>query len=277
MPTYTYTLFDDPLGVGRFGGATHARGINSAGQIVGYIDGANGSSQGFILSNGIYSPLDDPLGTQGTFPSGINSTGQIVGTYQNAGGASHGSHGFLYSGGGYLTLDHPLALPGTTHALGINDAGEVVGYYDTNSPVQPFPAVHGFLYSGGTYYTLDDPSASPPPGGGTVAYSINNAGQVLGRYSDASGTHIFLFSGGVYTTLPNPPSAIQNSTFPYGINDAGQIVGTYQTQSRLHSFLYSGGVFTDIDVSTLPDTDPGVRRDLCVWHQQQRPDRRRVR
>ena len=73
MPTYTYTLFDDRLGVGRFGGATHARGINSAGQIVGYIDGANGSSQGFILSNGIYSPLDDPLGTQGTFPSGINS------------------------------------------------------------------------------------------------------------------------------------------------------------------------------------------------------------
>ena len=94
-----------------------------------------------------------------------------------------------------------MALPGTTHALGINDAGEVVGYYDTNSPVQPFPAVHGFLYSGGTYYTLDDPSASPPPGGGTVAYSINNAGQVLGRYSDASGTAAFTRRS---LTLPGP-------------------------------------------------------------------------
>src|SRR5919204_4845676 len=136
MPTYTYTLFDDPLGVGRFGGATHARGINSAGQIVGYIDGANGSTHGFILSNGIYTSLDDPLAVQGTFAYGINSTGQIVGTYQDAGGASHGSHGFLYSGGAYTTLDDPLALPGTTHALGINDAGEVVGDYQTNSPVQ---------------------------------------------------------------------------------------------------------------------------------------------
>ncbi len=64
---------------------------------------------------------------------------------------------FLYSNGIYTTL----AVPGGTNILadGINDAGQVVGWYFDSSGIE-----HGFLYSGGTngtYTTLDDPSTTP--------------------------------------------------------------------------------------------------------------------
>jgi hypothetical protein len=48
-------------------------------------------------------------------------------------------HGFLYSGGTYTTLNDPLATNGTD-VTGINDAGEIVGYYFDISG-----AYHGFL------------------------------------------------------------------------------------------------------------------------------------
>jgi probable HAF family extracellular repeat protein len=91
------------------------------------------------------------------------------------------------------------------------------------------------------YTTLNDPSATM----GTVARGINATGQIVGYYTNATGTHGFLLSGGTYTTLDDPLAT--NETVAYGINDAGQIVGQYNDLSGTHSFLYSGGVFTTID------------------------------
>jgi probable HAF family extracellular repeat protein len=55
---------------------------------------------------------------------GINAAGQIVGSYSDA---AYLHHGFLYDQGSYTTLDVPGA--NYTHASGINDSGQVVGYY----------------------------------------------------------------------------------------------------------------------------------------------------
>jgi probable HAF family extracellular repeat protein len=111
----------------------------------------------------------------------------------------------------YSTLNEPLSTYGT-NALGINDSGQIVGYYvDSN------PFYHGFLYSGGTYTTLDDPSARNT--GGTFAEGINASGQTVGYYGGSVGNHGFLYSGGTYTTLDDP-SATQG-TYAYAINDAG--------------------------------------------------------
>ena len=86
-------------------------GINNSGQIVGYYVDASGANHGFVLSGGIYTALNDPIGDPGsTRAFGINATGQIVGIY-NASGV--GTSGFLYSGGTYTTLNHPLATNGT--------------------------------------------------------------------------------------------------------------------------------------------------------------------
>jgi probable HAF family extracellular repeat protein len=140
------------------------------------------------------------------------------------------THGFLYSGGLYTTLDDPLP--------GVHSAGEIVGQYRDSSN-----NVHGFVESGGTYFTLDDPLAT----GSTFAFGINAMGQIVGYYSNNTGTHGFLYNpnGDTYTTLDDP-SATQG-TFALGINDNGQIVGYYVNASGSHGFLYSGGTYTTFD------------------------------
>jgi hypothetical protein len=60
-----------------------------------------------------------------------------------------GYHGFLYSGGSYIPIDDPFATDGT-FAYGINDTGQIVGYYLDNTALRLW---NGFLYNpnGGTY------------------------------------------------------------------------------------------------------------------------------
>ncbi len=100
----------------------------------------------------------------------------------------------------YFNVDYPLAI-GDTFAQGINDTGQIVGWYGGG----------GFLYSGGTYTTLNDPSVT---GTHTFAYGINDASQIVGYYGggDNGGYHGFLYSGGVYTNIDNPSTS--NNTYP---------------------------------------------------------------
>jgi uncharacterized membrane protein len=68
----------------------------------------------------------------------------------------------------------------------------------------------------------------------TVAFGINNAGQIVGLFSDATGGHgFFRDSGGLFTTLDVPG----RPTFALGINDAGQIVGDFNDAAGTHGFL----------------------------------------
>ena len=67
----------------------------------------------------------------------------------------------------------------------------------------------------------------------TIALGINNSGQIVGSYTDASGTHGFLDTNNVFTTVP---------FLPTGINNVGQIVG-YSSDGV---FLDTNGVVTDI-------------------------------
>ena len=197
--TYTLTL-DDPSATS----ITFAQGINASGEIVGYYQNSSTGYHGFLYGGGSYNTLDDLSGTAGsTLAHGINASGQIVGEYVDSGGTSHG---FLYSGGTYITLTDPFAISGDpnhtngTVALGINDAGQIVGYY-YGSPAQAgdSPPRHGFIYSGGIYTTIDNPSANFL---GTSVTGINNLGQVVGYYqNNSSGEQGFLATLG-----PNPPA-----------------------------------------------------------------------
>src|SRR5437867_857877 len=115
--------------------------------------------------------------------------------YQNPSGKLHG---FLLSGGVYTTLDDPFVGTIGTVARGINDTGEIVGYFGNAS------GDHGLLFNptgGGTYTTLDDPFATL----GTQAAGINDLGQILGSYGANGVSHGFLYSGGIFTTIDDPP------------------------------------------------------------------------
>jgi len=142
----TYTTVDP---VGAF--QTVLRGVNNSGQAVGYYVPHGGSHvHSFLYNGGSFTQLDDPLatGNDGTEAYGINDLGQVVGVYFVSTGQGEILHGFVYSGGIFTTVDDPLtaAIPGFgTYATGINDSGQITGYYTDSGRVN-----HGFVASQNT-------------------------------------------------------------------------------------------------------------------------------
>jgi hypothetical protein len=113
----------------------------------------------------------------------------------------------------------------------------------------------GFIDNGGSFTTLSI-------GSQTLAFGINNSGDVVGRYQDSAGFHGFLYSGANYTTLDFPGGA-SGTTTAQGINASGQIVGSYSTLFVSngvpgflgHGFIYSAGSYVSFDVpSSIPLT-----------------------
>jgi hypothetical protein len=75
---------------------------------------------------------------------------------------------------------------GGTFTDGINDAGEIVGEFNTSNSFE------GFVRdSDGTFVTLNLPSGNL----GTGAEDINRASDIVGTYNDGSGDHGYLFTG----------------------------------------------------------------------------------
>jgi uncharacterized membrane protein len=163
--------------------------------------------------------------------SGINDVGQIVGTYSDP--STNLVHGFIRDAQGlYRTIDDPnesVAQDGEEYSElnAINNLGEMVGVF-TDSVGQ-----HGFVYKlGGAFTTIDVPNSQA---GTTSASGINNLGQIVGSYDDASNvSHGFIRSanGATYTTVDDPAST--SGTQVTGINDLRQLAGSYAFS---HAFI----------------------------------------
>jgi len=231
MTAYTFSDIDDP------NGTSIASAINDVGQIVGYYSDSSGATHGFFYSGGTYITIDDPSGTNGTFPYGINDAGDIIGQYIDS---SHNvqTFGFYPSFPGNIITGYVGfgLFNSPTQLFGISDAGFLGEYGDVNN------TPHAVLYNG-NYTLLNDPFGV----NGTFARGVNNTGQCVGYYVDSNHTaHGFLYRGGTYITIDDPSGT--NGTFAYGINDLGQIVGTYiDSSNKPHGFLYSGGTYITID------------------------------
>jgi hypothetical protein len=207
-PGYTYTLFDDP---GSFN--TNGFGIN-LGAATAEINIVGG------------------LGTNAGYPIGF-------------------SGGFLMRYEATKTLSaevyRPVNLPGATQqaAAGINDGGDIVGYYSESSGLP-----QGYLESGGTFTTIDVPFSGAT---WTVPFGINNAGAIVGYWLDSSTSHGFLLSGGTYTSFDYPGATF---TVANGINNHGEIVGFYGDASGVyHGFSLLGGTYTSIDAPETTATE----------------------
>ena len=227
--SYTYTTISDPNA--SFG--TYATGVNDSGQVVGYYGDVNGINQGFVYADGTFTTISDPNATAGTYVTGINDSGQIVGFYTavtttstpDGVGETYVNYGFEYANGVYTTIDDPNSGTFGTWLDGINNSGQVLGYYQDASGVD-----NGFVDTNGAFTTISDPNAfSGPfsyhgPLDGTFVNGMNDSGQIVGYYYLADGDIQGLeYTNAGFTNLNGPDGG---EAFPTGINDSGEIVGT---------------------------------------------------
>lgn len=232
-----YTTLDVPSPPGGAVGVgpTMATGITTSGLIVGWYEASSRppplpSDVGFLFSGGNYTSFNvsGPNIASTTRALGINDSMQIVGSVQRLvnGTFENTRQAFFLSGGSTTLFDPPGAV--NSVASGINNAGQVVGHYQTAMGGPD----HGFLLSNGVYTLLDVPGSLL-----TDANGINDLGQIVGQYRDASGQdHGFLYSDGTYSALDVPAAF---STDANAINDMGEIVGSYLATAggSMHGFL----------------------------------------
>ena len=176
-----------------------------------------------------FAPINVP-GAVSTQARGLNVNGEVVGFYQTVACANLAwqvpncaTRGFKYVNGSYIKLMVPGSL--TTAIMGVNDYGDLIGFYSKTQSGCSRPVYHAFIwYHTNVVKTIDAP--------GTDACSSNGGNTV---------------------------------TVPFGINKAGTIVGgIWGINSGTGSFpeggwVYSAGTFHVTDPENAPATNP------CCW------------
>ncbi len=146
----------------------------------------------------------------------------------------------------YTSIDFPSAME--TTAVGINDAGDIVGSFKDSSNLY-----HGFLFHDGAYTSIDYPGASQ----GTFPAGINSIGQIVGTYCTSDEcSSAFLYANGNYTSIP-----LGNGPEVAGINDDGLIAGQFEDCN--YGFVYDSNTRVTTTFQFNPSVDGGG--NTCVW------------
>lgn len=128
---YTYNISRRRFRTVSIPGATSvtAAAINNRNDIAGFDATASGMTDGFLLQrSGRLTELAVPGATM-TQAFGVNNRDEVVGSYQVGSGSTAKMHGFTWTPrNGFQTVDDPNGI-GTTTINGVNDAGELVGFY----------------------------------------------------------------------------------------------------------------------------------------------------
>jgi hypothetical protein len=208
--------------------------------------------------------VECPGTTNDTAGEAINNHGDIVG-HCGHDPTSPGLFAFVATPQtGSLTL---LAYPGalTTWGYGINDLGQVVGFY-ANEIEPPFCCnlpprhLHSFFWDPTTnqYLTIDHPQAEVV-GGWTWLTGINNEGQMVGHYNTLKNVpweeYQFIYDAGTFTPIEFPGA---DQTHITGFNNKSQILGWYTGGSECFGsclFLFDRGEYLTITLP-LPANEP---------------------
>lgn len=199
-----------------FPGATTTTtvGINSAGSTDGFYVDAGGTTNGYTNIGGVFTGAVNRPGTAFNQLLAINDSNTLVGYSSTDPGGGTLQLAFSRSAGGaYTDINGLLPSNVNSQATGINNAGEVVGFYMPDGATSL-----GFLDVGGAISTID-----PFLSSFTQALGINNTDEIVGFYTDSGGaTHGYTDIGGVFASFDVPGGL---STTINGVNDHGQIVG----------------------------------------------------
>lgn len=245
--TQTYTFTD----LGTLGGTlSQALSINNSGQIVGSAWTTGDASSHATVWNGVIaSDLTPGIPGYSSVAKGINNTGQIAGqsVVTLSGPSNWGWRASVWNGAALTILD---TLPDTTHndANDINDAGQVVG----RSIIGSFSGVHhATVWNGATPTDL---------GANSIAYAINDSGQVAGSRNTSgshggTGTHATVWNGTTATDLGTLGGSKSEAR---AINNSGLVVGHSLTtdDADTHATLWNGNILTDL--GTLGGSDSGA-------------------
>ena len=140
-------------------------------------------SSALLATDYRYSRIDVPNSSL-TIVRGINARGDIIGFYVGLDGVGHD---FLLRNGAFSNIDYP----GDASARAMNARGDIVGAFGDAS------GGHAFLLRDGKFTKIDYPGASS-----TIAFGINNTGDITGQYVTASGVvRGFILSNGAFHTV----------------------------------------------------------------------------
>ncbi len=203
LPVYSLNSLSLPIPLrlgGGGGGYGIAFGVNSFGEIVGFIKGGIYNTRPVYWENYFSDPIPLVIFGNRGYAYGINDSGEIVGyTYNNLP---------LYWSR-YTAAAKLLQFFGSSgEALGINNLGEIVG--SANNKTTP------------TYWAnnLAAPVVMASIEGSSNFYpsSINDSGEIVGyTVNDRKGLY--------WRDYLTQPTLIYSATFCTGINNLGQIVG----------------------------------------------------
>ncbi|SRR6266404_5769172 len=162
----------------------------------------------------------------------------------------------------YATIDVPGAV--TTEARGINNNGEIVGFYRT-AACQDYdikvPSCHskGFKYVNGQFIKLMVPNSTS-----TAIMGVNDLGDLVGFYTKSDGkSHGFIwYHQNVIKTIDHPGWV--SGTVPFGINKGGTVVGGVWGIGSIGTFpsggwVWKNGTFSNMDPYQKPAAAP------CCW------------
>ena len=252
-PQYTIVELSAPPGTSGF----TASALNNRGYVVGYATyTATSETHLFLYSNGVMRDLNVIL-DRGE-PLFINDNGQIAGTASNY-------TAFLYDNGVATQINTSESF-----ANGLNNRGDVIGWFASNRPNSPNAVQHPFIFSNGVFHDIGTfiPAQSPLLAYGQdrgVSNAINDVEQVVGLtatptlvnygYGPTILQDCFLYTNGILSTLGTPNSQSRVVT-PNFINNLGQIAGTTNSSFPI-GFFYQNGVFDVLDYNRLNSLKPG--------------------
>ncbi len=207
--------------LGSLSGASHARGLNNAGDAVGLY--GNMKAFRWDEAGGMQDLSQHLLGPQ-SLGHRINDTGQVVGTM----GEAYAYRAFAWDPATGMT-DIGTLGQAESQGLDINAQGQVVGN-----------TLHGYkAFTWDTEAGVSD--LTPIVGGNTVAGAINDLGQMAGntRYSDAW----IVDTNGV-----TPIGGFGDNMSVAAINNQGQVVGTHGSHGAAdaEAFYYDGSTLHNL-------------------------------